>query len=122
MRRRRVTSSNWVVSFMLKDFLIFLRQVFELLPFVAGALGGLLLILAVCAIVLMVTEHLALGEAIYLTAITGLTVGYGDIVPTTLIGPITTIVIGFVGVIYVGIVVAVVTRALAQAVEEKRRR
>ena len=106
---------------MLTDFLIFLRHVFALLHFVRGMVGGLLFMLAVCAIVLMYAENLALGEAIYLTAITGLSVGYGDIVPTTLSGRITTIVIGFVGFIYIGIVVAVTNRALAQAVKEKQR-
>jgi voltage-gated potassium channel len=64
-------------------------------------------------------EDLTIGEAVYLTAITGLPVGYGDITPTTTLGRIASVVIGFVGVIYVGIVVAIVTRALAQAVGEK---
>jgi voltage-gated potassium channel len=107
---------------MIRDFLHFLRHVLDLLHFVRGVLGGLLLVLALCALVLMAVEDLTLGEAIYLTAITGLTVGYGDIVPTTTLGRIASVVIGLVGVIYVGIVVAVATRALAQAVEEKKRR
>ena len=93
----------------------------ELLHFVRGVLGGLLLVLALCALVPMAAEDLALGDALYLTAITGLTVGYGDIAPTTTVGRIVSVVIGFVGVIYVGIVVAVATRALAQAVAEKKR-
>jgi voltage-gated potassium channel len=106
---------------MIRDFRDFLRHVFGLLHFIRGALGGLLLVLALCALVLMAVEDLTLGEALYLTAITGLTVGYGDIVPTTTVGRIVSVVVGFVGVIYVGIVVAVATRALTQAVEEKRR-
>lgn len=107
---------------MIRDFLNFLRHVSELLHFVSGVLGGLLLVLALCALVLMAAEDLALGEALYLTAITGLTVGYGDIAPTTTVGRIVSVLIGFVGVIYVGIVVAVATRALAQAVAEKKPR
>jgi Trk-type K+ transport system membrane component len=106
---------------MIRDFLHFLRHAFELLHFVRGVLGGLLLVLALCALVLMAAEDLALGEALYVTAITGLTVGYGDIVPTTTVGRSVSVVMGFVGVICVGIVVAIATRALAQAVEEKKR-
>jgi voltage-gated potassium channel len=106
---------------MLTDFLIFLRHVFALLHFVRGVLVMLLFILAVCVFVLMSTENISLGDAIYLTAITGLSVGYGDIVPTTPFGRITAVVVGIVGFICIGIVVAVVTHALAQAVEEKRR-
>lgn len=105
---------------MIRDLLDFLRHVLALLHFVRGVLGALLFLLVICAFVLMVAEDLAPGEAIYLTAITGLTVGYGDIVPKTILGRIAAIVTGFIGVIYVGIVVAVVTRALAQAVEENR--
>jgi voltage-gated potassium channel len=106
---------------MIRDFLHFLRHVFELLHFVRGVLGGLLLVLIFCALVLGAAEDLTMGEALYLAAITGLTVGYGDLVPTTTVGRIASVVIGFVGVIYVGIVVAVATRALAQAVEERKR-
>ena len=105
---------------MIRDFLDFLRHVLGLLHFVRGVLVGLLFVLVLCALVLMVAEDdLTLGEAIYLTAITGLTVGYGDIVPKTILGRIAVIVISFVGVIFVGIVVAVATRALSEAFEEK---
>jgi hypothetical protein len=107
---------------MISDFLDFLRHVLGLLHFVRGVLGGLLVVLVLCAIILLVAEDLAPGEVFYLTAITGLTVGYGDIAPKTILGRIAAIMIGFVGVIYVGIVVAVATRALAQSVEEKTHR
>ncbi len=106
---------------MIRDFWDFMRHVVKVLHFAHGALFGLLIVLLVCAGILVAAEDLPFSEALYLTAITGLTVGYGDITPTTAVGRIVSVVIGFVGVIYVGIVVAVVTRALAQTVEAKRR-
>ncbi len=106
---------------MIRDFLRFVRHVFDLLHFVRGALFGLLLVLVFCSVLLMAAEGLAFGEVLYLTAITALTVGYGDITPTTASGRIVAVVIGFVGVICVGIIVAVANRALAQGFKGRRR-
>ena len=98
----------------IRDFWHFVHHAFELLRFVRGALYGLLLVLLLCSVLLVVAEGMAFGEALYLTAITALTIGYGDITPTTTGGRIVAVVIGFVGVIWVGINVAIANRALAQ--------
>jgi voltage-gated potassium channel len=104
----------------MKEFLSFFRHLLRLLHFVRGALGMLLVLLGACALVLMAAEGLPLGGAVYLTAVTGLTIGYGDIAPTTIIGRFACVTAGVIGVIYVGLIVAVSTRALAQAIEENR--
>ena len=106
---------------LIKDFLRFLRHVFDLLHFVRGVLLGQLLILILCSALLAIAEDAAFGETLYLSAITALTVGYGDVTPTTTVGRIVCVVIGLVGVVFVGLVVAVATRALDQGAEEKRR-
>jgi len=100
------------------DFLIFLSRLLRLLHFVRGALGVLLLLLGLCALTLMWAEGLPLGDALYLTAVTGLTVGYGDIAPTSPLGRIACVTAALIGVVFVGLVVAVATRALAQAVND----
>lgn len=100
------------------DFLIFLSRFLRLLHFVRGALGALLLLLGVCALALMWAEGLPLGDALYLTAVTGLTIGYGDIAPASPLGRIACVTAGLIGVVFVGLVVAVATRALAQAVKD----
>jgi hypothetical protein len=61
-------------------------------------------------------ESVELGDAIYFSFITGLSIGYGDIHPETVGGKIVSVVIGFVGMIFVGLNVAVATRALADTV------
>lgn len=104
---------------MIEDFVRFAKEVWRLLRFIRGVLLVLLLILLGCALVFEVAEGLRFGEALYLTAITALTVGYGDISPATPIGRIAAVVAGLVGVLFVGIVVAVATRALALATQEK---
>jgi len=46
-------------------------------------------------------------------------VGYGDIVPTTALGRIISVVIAMLGIVYVGIIVAIATRALTLAVHQQ---
>ena len=68
------------------EFISFCRHLFQLLGFVRAVFGVLVLVLLICAICIAIAEDLTLGEAIYFTLITGLTVGFGDITPTTAIG------------------------------------
>jgi len=104
----------------MRESLSFCRHLRQLLQFVWAVLGILALILLACAVGITMVEDLRLGEAIYFTLITGLTVGFGDITPTTRTGRILSVVAGFIGVIVIGLVVAVANRALAQTASEKR--
>ena len=61
-------------------------------------------------------EGIELGEAIYFALITGLTIGYGDVVPHTTIGKIAAVSIGLLGTLFVGLTVAVANRALHDTV------
>ena len=48
----------------------------------------------------------------YFTLVTGLTIGYGDIVPVTLAGRVFAILTGLVGILITGLIVAVAVYAL----------
>ncbi len=102
------------------DFFAYLRHFFYMLKLVRHALAGLLVLLLIGAGVIAIAEGMSYGKALYLTAITGLTVGYGDIAPVTVVGRIVSVLIGLIGLIYIGIVVAIATAALRHMVEEKR--
>jgi voltage-gated potassium channel len=65
-------------------------------------------------------EDQTLGNAIYFTLITGLTVGYGDIIPVTPIGKAASGAIAIVGVITAGIYVAIATRAVSMSIRGHR--
>ena len=65
-------------------------------------------------------EDQTLGNAIYFTLVTGLTVGYGDITPVTPIGKAASAAIAVVGVITAGIYVAIATRAVAMSLRGQR--
>ena len=51
-------------------------------------------------------------EAIYAAFITALTIGYGDIIPAGPIGRIVAVILGIVGMMFVGVVVGATIEAL----------
>ena len=63
-------------------------------------------------------EKVSFGKAVYFSFITGLTVGYGDIVPGTAIGQIMAVLLGLVGILFTGVVVAVAVQSVRYAWEE----
>ena len=60
-----------------------------------------------------------LGQGIYFAFITGLSIGYGDISPKTGWGCVVSVGIGMIGMIFVGMTVAIATRALADVTRER---
>ncbi len=67
------------------------------------------------AVVIAGGEKMPIGEALYFAFITGLTIGYGDIVATTTFGRIMSVLLGFVGILFTGLVIAVAVHALRDA-------
>jgi len=80
-----------------------------------------LVLILVGAAVIADVENMPLGEAVYFSFITGFTVGYGDIAPITTIGRIVSILLGFIGILFTGLVVAVIVRAVREAWEESQK-
>lgn len=105
---------------MLSDTVQLMKHLAETFHLMRGVLALLLFVLLLCALCLTIFEDLHYGDAVYFTAVTALTVGYGDVIPETPLGKFISVVIGFVGVIFVGIVVALANHVLSRAVEERR--
>ncbi len=77
----------------------------------------LLLLIVGLAILIGRGEGWSLSDSIYFGFITGTTVGYGDFRPKRLAGKAMAIVIAYVGLIQIGIVVALAVHAAAKAYE-----
>ena len=60
-------------------------------------------------------EGWPLGDAIYFAFVSGLTIGYGDLVPTEPLSRVLAVCIGFTGILLTGLVAAVGVRALERA-------
>ena len=65
-------------------------------------------------------EHWPLGDGLYFTFITGLTIGYGDLVPKQPLSRFLAIVIGLSGTVLTGLIAAVAVHALQTAVSSVR--
>ena len=64
-------------------------------------------------------EGWSINDAAYFTFVTGLTIGYGDLVPVHFGTRLIAIVIGFIGILLTGLVAAVGVRALLKATEHE---
>ena len=62
-------------------------------------------------------ERWSVGDAAYFTFVTGLTIGYGDLVPKRLITRLIALIIGFIGILLTGLFAALGVRALQIATE-----
>jgi hypothetical protein len=66
-------------------------------------------------------EGWPMGDTTYFTFVTGLTIGYGDVVPVRLFTRLIAILIGFSGVLLTGLVAAIGVRALQEAMRPEPR-
>lgn len=95
-------------------FAEFIRAWIRYTNYVQEVIGALILILLLGGVLIWRYEDISFGDAIYFTFITGLSVGYGDITPETAMGKIVSIGVGMVGVLIVGLSVAIGARALTE--------
>lgn len=93
-------------------FVEFFRAFVRYASYVQEVFLALLLILLLGSVLIWHFEDLSFGNAIYFTMITGLTIGYGDITPETPMGKLISICIGLIGMLLMGLTIAIATRAL----------
>lgn len=86
-------------------------------PIVSGLLGTQFLL----GMIVGYLEGWRIIDATYFTFVTGLTIGYGDLVPRRIGTRLIAIAIGLSGVLLTGLVAAVGVRALQEATERKTR-
>jgi voltage-gated potassium channel len=73
------------------------------------------------AAMLAYLEKITFTEALYFAFVTGMTIGYGDIVMHTPVGRLVALLIGFIGILFTGLTVAVLVLAVRQSYEESQR-
>ena len=75
-------------------------------------LSGLLAAIAALGLVIGLIEGWSVQESIYFAFVSGLTIGYGDLAPKTLVTRALAIVIGICGILLTALVAAVAVKAL----------
>lgn len=95
-----------------RSFLMaFWRELHVVWPILSGLMSAQL----VLGLLVGYLEGWRLVDATYFTFVTGLTIGYGDLVPMRLGTRLISILIGFSGILLTGLVAAVGVRALQEA-------
>jgi hypothetical protein len=96
--------------------------------FAAGLLAGLrvvwpilsvlLLLIIALGLVVGLLEGWSIHESIYFAFVSGLTIGYGDLAPKSLLTRVLAIAIGVCGVLVTALVAAIAVKALTAATDE----
>ena len=90
----------------------FFAGLFTGLRVVWPVLSGLLVVIVALGVVIGLIEGWSLQESIYFAFVSGLTIGYGDLAPKTLLTRTLAVLIGICGVLLTGLVAAVAVKAL----------
>ncbi|MBL0141979.1 MAG: two pore domain potassium channel family protein [Betaproteobacteria bacterium] len=78
-------------------------------------LSALLAMMALVGLVVGMLEGWSVQESIYFSYVTGLTIGYGDLAPKTLLARTLAILIGACGILLTALIAAVAVKALTVA-------
>ena len=97
---------------------LFLRELANELRIVWPILSGLLAAQLILGATVSFIEGWPMGSGAYFTFVTGLTIGYGDLVPKRLSTRLIAVIIGFLGILVTGLVAAVGVRALQGATRD----
>jgi Ion channel len=91
----------------------FVAGLFVGLRVVWPVLSGLLVGIVGLGLLIGVIEGWSVSDSIYFAFVSGLTIGYGDLAPKTLVTRVLAIMIGICGVLLTGLVAAVAVKALS---------
>lgn len=97
----------------------FLWSLWQEVRIVWPILSGILLIQLGLGALIGHLEEWQLGDAAYFTFVTGLTIGYGDLVPTRFVTRLLAVLIAFMGILLTGLVAAVGVQALKAARDDR---
>jgi hypothetical protein len=99
----------------------FLGGLYTGLRIVWPVLSILLALIAALGLVTGLLEGWSIQESIYFAFVSGLTIGYGDFAPKSLLTRVLAIAIGACGILLTAVLAAVAVKALTAATEEREK-
>jgi hypothetical protein len=91
---------------------LFFLELIQQLGVVWPILSGVLVTMVALGVAVGRMEGWSIGESLYFTYVTGLTIGYGDLTPKSFTGRLLSMGLGFTGIVLTGLVAAVTVQAL----------
>jgi ABC-type Na+ efflux pump permease subunit len=99
----------------------FANHFFRAIWHVRSVVMGLIALVVVGAAAVTLVEKIPFADALYFAFVTGLTIGYGDIVMHTPVGRLIALLIGFIGILFTGLTVAVLVHAVRESMKESQK-
>jgi hypothetical protein len=106
---------NRLASKMRRRFLVALGRAIHVTWPVLSVIFGIQLALGLLT---GFVEGWSLGDAVYFTFVTGLTIGYGDLVPRQALGRTLAIGVGISGLFLTGVIAAIAVHAMRSALTD----
>jgi hypothetical protein len=108
----------------IREMIMFIRLMnhfFYAIWRVKSVILALIALIVAGAVAITVVEKMPFADTLYFAFVTGLTIGYGDIVVNTAFGRVVALLIGFDGILFTGLMVAVLVFAVRESLEESRK-
>jgi hypothetical protein len=109
----RMTSSRSLRHYFIADLWRGVRIIWPVLT-------GLICLMALLGLVVAMLEKWPLADGLYFAFVTGLTIGYGDLVPKSPLARVLAVSIGLNGILFTGVIAAVGVTALQGALARAR--
>ena len=103
-------------------FTSFTDHFFRAVWHVKSIIMALLALVVIGAGAISFVEKMPFADTLYFAFVTGLTIGYGDIVMKTPGGRLIALMIGLVGILFTGLLVAVLVYAVRESMAESQKR
>jgi voltage-gated potassium channel len=81
---------------------------------------ALLALIVIGAGAITLFEKVPFADALYFAFVTGLTIGYGDIVMNTHVGRLIALLIGFIGILFTGLTVATLVYGVRETMAQSK--
>ena len=105
----------------MRMFIRFNYHLFIIIWQFGGVFLSLFALIVGIAVVISHIEKMPFGEALYFSFITGLTIGYGDIVVKTPVARLLAVFLGLIGIIFTGMMVAAAIRAVGESMKDMKK-
>ncbi|MGA7874827.1 MAG: potassium channel family protein [Desulfoferrobacter sp.] len=102
-----------------RSSLVFLGHVLLLIRFIWPVFLTLLMLIMLLGVITGFGEGWTIGNAVYYAFITAFTIGYGDLAPTHPMTKMISVVIGLLGFLFTGILVAIAVESVRWTIRGK---